>query len=112
MGASGVVSTFPQRNGDVFSFTPELNRVFMHGVPRPGYGSPCLQPEGQGARLSLILWGARVLEEEEEEVAVPPAEGADAPPAGPVCAEPAPGGAAVPVGPAEHPTASASVAAD
>jgi len=58
---SGVTASFPQRNGDVFSFTPELNATFMHGVPKIGYGSPS-EAEGDGPRLSLILWGCKVAE--------------------------------------------------
>lgn len=56
---SGVTATFPQRNGDVFAFTPELNMVFTHGVPKIGFGSPS-EHEGNGPRLSLILWGGKV----------------------------------------------------
>mmetsp|Transcript_35339 Transcript_35339/g.100398 ORF Transcript_35339/g.100398 Transcript_35339/m.100398 type:complete len:239 (-) Transcript_35339:149-865(-) len=56
---TGVTASFPMRNGDVFSFTPELNTTFMHGVPKIGYGSPA-EVEGKGERLSLILWGSRV----------------------------------------------------
>lgn len=56
---SGVAMTFPQKNGDVFAFTPELNSLFTHGVPKIGYGSPS-EFEGSGERLSLILWGSKV----------------------------------------------------
>eukprot|EP00747_Dinoflagellata_sp_TGD_P204758 gnl/TRDRNA2_/TRDRNA2_78461_c0_seq1.p1 gnl/TRDRNA2_/TRDRNA2_78461_c0~~gnl/TRDRNA2_/TRDRNA2_78461_c0_seq1.p1 ORF type:complete len:324 (-),score=47.44 gnl/TRDRNA2_/TRDRNA2_78461_c0_seq1:144-1115(-) len=52
---SGMVTTFPQSNGDVFAFTPELNDVFMHGIPRLDDNRLEDQP-----RLSLILWGSRV----------------------------------------------------
>lgn len=51
---SGLAVSFPQQNGDVFAFTPELNTVFTHGVPRQ---------RGQvedGPRLSLIIWGVRL----------------------------------------------------
>lgn len=51
---SGVSMSFLQSNGDVFAFTPELNDVFLHGVPKPG------KNEAMGQRLSLILWGPRV----------------------------------------------------
>lgn len=38
--------SFPQRNGDVFAFTPELNEVFMHGVPHVMPNSPAaMEPE-------------------------------------------------------------------
>lgn len=63
---SGVSATFPQGNGDVFAFTPELNGLFTHGVPKIGFGSPSEGPEGQGERLSLILWGSKVTGEEHE----------------------------------------------
>mmetsp|Transcript_13188 Transcript_13188/g.28859 ORF Transcript_13188/g.28859 Transcript_13188/m.28859 type:complete len:239 (+) Transcript_13188:1-717(+) len=56
---SGLTTTFPMRNGDVFSFTPELNTTFMHGVPKIGFGSPSIH-DGRGERISLILWGSRV----------------------------------------------------
>eukprot|EP00931_Biecheleriopsis_adriatica_P045601 TRINITY_DN26112_c0_g1_i1.p1 TRINITY_DN26112_c0_g1~~TRINITY_DN26112_c0_g1_i1.p1 ORF type:complete len:385 (+),score=68.66 TRINITY_DN26112_c0_g1_i1:47-1156(+) len=57
---SGVTVSFPQRNGDVFAFTPEINEVFMHGVPRILQNSPsALEPE-DSTRMSLIIWGARV----------------------------------------------------
>merc|ERR1711957_476887 len=58
---SGVTATFPCGNGDVFSFTPELNKTFMHGVPKIGYGSPS-EVDGRGERLSLILWGSKITE--------------------------------------------------
>jgi len=65
---SGVTASFPQRNGDVFAFTPELNTVFMHGVPKVGHGS---QQRNDAPRLSLILWGARktVLQSANERIA-------------------------------------------
>jgi len=57
---SGVTMSFPQRNGDVFAFTPELNEVFMHGVPHVMPNSPAaMEPEDAG-RLSLIIWAAKV----------------------------------------------------
>lgn len=48
---TGLTMTFPQHNGDVFAFTPELNRVFLHGVPRVS--------DAEGLRISLILWGSK-----------------------------------------------------
>jgi len=54
---SGVTVSFPQCNGDVFAFTPEINEVFMHGVPRVGGD---LSTEPDNPRMSLIIWGARV----------------------------------------------------
>lgn len=43
--------SFPQKNGDVFSFTSEVNSRFQHGVPRGG--ADC------GERFSIIVWGKR-----------------------------------------------------
>ncbi|CAJ1384331.1 unnamed protein product [Effrenium voratum] len=57
---SGVTMSFPQRNGDVFAFTPELNEVFMHGVPRVLPNSPSAHEPADTARMSLIVWGPRV----------------------------------------------------
>jgi len=54
---SGVTVSFPQCNGDVFAFTPEINEVFMHGVPRVRSN---LSHEPDNPRMSLIIWGARV----------------------------------------------------
>ncbi|CAK9050375.1 Omega-amidase NIT2 (Nitrilase homolog 2) [Durusdinium trenchii] len=54
---SGVTMSFPQRNGDVFAFTPELNEVFMHGVPRVMPNSPSACEPDDAPRMSLILWG-------------------------------------------------------
>lgn len=57
---SGVTMSFPQRNGDVFAFTPELNEVFMHGVPHVMPNSPAAKEEEDAGRLSLIIWAAKV----------------------------------------------------
>ncbi|CAK0895331.1 unnamed protein product [Prorocentrum cordatum] len=54
--ASGVTMEFPMHNGDVFAFTPEVNSVFMHGVPR----AKARGGAGEQPRMSLILWGSRV----------------------------------------------------
>jgi len=56
---TGVTVSVPQRNGDVFAFTPELNNALLHGVPRVSTTST-RAPEEEGPRLSLILWGSRV----------------------------------------------------
>jgi len=40
----------PQHNGDVFSFTNEINRLFEHGVPKSST---------KEERLSIIAWGKR-----------------------------------------------------
>ena len=49
---SGGTFTFPQKNGDVFAFTTEVNKRFKHGVPKltRGIGGP---------RFSIIAWGRR-----------------------------------------------------
>ncbi|KAG8344553.1 hypothetical protein ERJ75_000828200 [Trypanosoma vivax] len=49
--ASGHQFDFPQRNGDCFAFTSEINSTFTHGVPR--VNAPI------GDRFSIILWGRR-----------------------------------------------------
>jgi len=43
--------TFPQKNGDVFAFSQEVNSRFRHAVPR---SRTAVQP-----RISLILWARR-----------------------------------------------------
>lgn len=55
---TGLTMSYPQRNGDVFAFTPELNNVFMHGVPR--IGDARQQDQQDGPRVSLILWGSHL----------------------------------------------------
>jgi len=57
---TGITVSFPQSNGDVFAFTPELNKVFLHGVPRVG-NARTPDTEQDGARISLILWGSRTV---------------------------------------------------
>lgn len=48
--------SFPQRNGDVFAFTPELNEVFMHGVPHVMPNSPAaMEPEDARSLLLATL---------------------------------------------------------
>ncbi|AAZ12631.1 uncharacterized protein TEOVI_000759200 [Trypanosoma equiperdum] len=49
--ASGYQFEFPQRNGDCFAFTSEVNNTFTHGVPR--VNTPI------GDRFSIIAWGRR-----------------------------------------------------
>lgn len=59
--ASGVTMEFPMNNGDVFAFTPEINNVFMHGVPRAKARKvPVPDGASEQPRMSLILWGSRV----------------------------------------------------
>jgi len=42
---------FPQDNGDVFAFNSEVNKRFMHGIPKTH--------ESSGSRISIIAWGKR-----------------------------------------------------
>ena len=44
--------TFPQNNGDVFCFTSNVNKKFMHGVPKS-------KNVDIGPRISIIVWGRR-----------------------------------------------------
>eukprot|EP00930_Biecheleria_cincta_P040064 TRINITY_DN27483_c0_g1_i1.p1 TRINITY_DN27483_c0_g1~~TRINITY_DN27483_c0_g1_i1.p1 ORF type:complete len:443 (+),score=73.06 TRINITY_DN27483_c0_g1_i1:103-1329(+) len=60
---TGLTLSFPQRNGDVFAFTPELNQVFVHGVPKVTGGGD------DGERLSLILWGSRIVVQQAHDAA-------------------------------------------
>jgi len=46
---SGCVFTFPQNNGDVFAFDANINKKFLHGVPKVSRKT--------GPRFSLIAWG-------------------------------------------------------
>ena len=54
-GRHGVVQekkfSFPQNNGDIFAFDSDVNKLFMHGVPKA--------PEVTGDRISIIAWGKR-----------------------------------------------------
>lgn len=43
--------SFPQNNGDVFAFTQEINKKFMHAIPKSN--KKC------GDRISIIAWGIR-----------------------------------------------------
>ena len=49
---SGNVLTFPQNNGDIFAFDGNVNKAFLHGVPKIAYQI--------GARISLIAWGRKL----------------------------------------------------
>jgi hypothetical protein len=42
---------FPQRNGDVFAFNNDVNKKFMHGVPK--------ELKCDGNRISIIVWGKK-----------------------------------------------------
>ena len=44
--------TFPQNNGDVFAFTSNVNKKFLHGVPKS-------KEIDIGPRVSIICWGRR-----------------------------------------------------
>jgi hypothetical protein len=55
---SGSQFSFPQRNGDVFAFTTEVNKRFKHGVPKSTKGSTAGSQQG-GPRFSIIAWGRR-----------------------------------------------------
>ncbi|CAE8617180.1 unnamed protein product [Polarella glacialis] len=51
--------SFPQHNGDVFAFTDEVNRQFMHAIPRERRArstSACRHTPG---RISVILWARK-----------------------------------------------------
>lgn len=48
---SGRVFSFPQNNGDVFAFDSNVNKLFLHGVPKA--------PTVSGDRISCICWGKR-----------------------------------------------------
>ncbi len=44
--------SFPQNNGDVFAFNADVNKKFMHGVPK------IHKPIGE--RFSVIAWGKKI----------------------------------------------------
>lgn len=44
---SGNKFSFPQNNGDVFAFDKEINKAFMHGVPKS---------KSKESRISIIAW--------------------------------------------------------
>ena len=43
---------FPQKNGDIFAFTSDINKKFMHGIPKS-------YKTFSGPRFSIIAWGRR-----------------------------------------------------
>lgn len=47
---SKLMFEFPQKNGDMFAFTSDVNNRFMHGVPKTRV---------DGDRFSIIAWGRR-----------------------------------------------------
>lgn len=40
---------FPQNNGDVFAFSKDINKTFLHGIPK--------DKKRCGDRISIIAWG-------------------------------------------------------
>ena len=49
---SGSRFKFPQNNGDVFAFNSEINKIFLHGVPK--------SRKKVGPRISIIAWGKKL----------------------------------------------------
>ena len=63
-GHRSLPRSFPQRNGDVFAFTPELNEVFMHGVPHVMPHSPAtLEPEVEFGAWGHGFWSLKITSE-------------------------------------------------
>lgn len=50
---TGNILTFPQNNGDVFAFDNNVNKKFLHGIPKTAYQS--------GPRISVIVWGKKLI---------------------------------------------------
>ena len=48
---SGKKFRFPQDNGDIFGFDSDVNKLFMHGVPKSN--------RKVGPRFSIIIWGIK-----------------------------------------------------
>lgn len=48
---SGEKFTFPQNNGDIFAFDSDVNKKFLHGVPKTN--------KKIGPRFSVIAWGIK-----------------------------------------------------
>lgn len=44
--------SFPQHNGDIFAFDTEINKLFMHGIPKA--------KRRVGKRISIIAWGQKL----------------------------------------------------
>lgn len=49
--SSGAKFKFPQNNGDIFAFNAEVNKKFMHGVPKVF--------KLKNSRFSIIAWGKK-----------------------------------------------------
>ena len=49
---SNLKFSFPQNNGDVFAFDSEINKTFMHGIPKAS--------KSTGERFSIIAWGKKL----------------------------------------------------
>lgn len=43
--------SFPQNNGDIFAFNADINKAFMHGIPKAN--------SNIGERFSIIAWGCQ-----------------------------------------------------
>lgn len=50
---SGNKFKFIQNNGDIFAFNKEINKKFMHGVPKTN--------RRVGSRFSIIVWGKKIV---------------------------------------------------
>jgi len=48
---TGMKFNFPQNNGDIFAFNQEVNKAYMHGVPKTN--------KKVGERFSIIAWGTQ-----------------------------------------------------
>lgn len=48
---SDTIFSFPQNNGDVFAFNDEINKKFVHGIPKAN--------NNVGERISIIAWGVK-----------------------------------------------------
>ncbi|ARF12464.1 2OG-FeII oxygenase superfamily protein [Klosneuvirus KNV1] len=48
---SNLSFTFPQNNGDIFAFNSDINKAFMHGIPKAN--------QNVGERFSIIAWGKK-----------------------------------------------------
>lgn len=49
---TGITFEIPQKNGDIFAFDFNINKIFMHGVPISKYNV--------GERFSIIAWGIKL----------------------------------------------------
>jgi alkylated DNA repair dioxygenase AlkB len=49
---TGMKFNFPQNNGDIFAFNQDVNKAYMHGVPKTN--------KKVGERFSIIAWGSKI----------------------------------------------------